>query len=122
VSRLTHIRGALKELLKDFGKVEWSVVTGATEFGEGPTPDRQVFSIFGIVGPRCDGTELILDNLLDSSGSASVKAALERDRHLGGLVMDLRVVKASGAMQFPRPGKKEPDVGAEWKVEVLLVD
>jgi len=59
-----------------------------------------------------------LDDLLASSGALSVKAAVEADSTLGGVVNDLRVVKAEGYQLFQLPGRGDV-LGSTWTVHVL---
>ena len=67
--------------------------------------------------------QINLDKLIDTSGANSMKAALEQKgvgEHtvtLGGACDDLRVIKCSGYMVYPRSGG-EAFLGAEWVVQV----
>lgn len=71
-----------------------------------------------LVGATTDiGSQKRLDRMLDPSGSESVKAAIESDDTLGGVVDDLHVTRASGYRQYPREGGVTA-LGAEWDVEV----
>ena len=64
------------------------------------------------------GAQKQLDAMCAPSGSASVKAALESDRTLGGSVSDLHVIEQSpGAMAFANEGN--PMLLVEWKVQVI---
>jgi hypothetical protein len=60
-----------------------------------------------------------LDDLLDSSGATSIKAALEADPTLGGAVDDLRVVKAEGYQLFQIPGAQAEVIGSTWTVHLI---
>lgn len=59
-----------------------------------------------------------LDAYLAPSGSDSIKAAVEADRTLGGVVADASVVSASGYRVY-EIGGRAPVLGAEWTVEIL---
>lgn len=55
-----------------------------------------------LVGLAVDqGAQLVMDAFLAGSGSSSIKAAVEKDRTLGGLVADARVVRVDGYGQYP---------------------
>lgn len=63
-----------------------------TAFGRGS--DEYTFSIMLIVGRVADrASQTTLDAYCASSGSASVKAAIEADRSLGGKALDCRVTE-----------------------------
>lgn len=69
----------------------------------------------GLVTDR--GAQELLDRLLESSGSSSVKAAIESDRTLGGAAQFCRVERASGYRQY---ASAQGDVlGCEWFVAVI---
>ncbi len=59
-----------------------------------------------------------LDSYLDPDGGDSVKAAIESDRTLGGLVADLQVKTATGEQTYTI-GQLQL-VGSEWTVEIWL--
>jgi hypothetical protein len=63
------------------------------------------------------GAQKLLDKMLASSGSDSVKAAVESDRTLGGACDDLRVVSMGGYEIFVL-GERQL-LGATWRVEVI---
>ncbi len=65
------------------------------------------------------GSQSLLDSYLDPDGDQSVKAAIESDRTLGGVVADLHVTGASGAQQFALENQPVM-LGSEWTVEVWL--
>lgn len=65
------------------------------------------------------GTQKTLDQLIDDTGPKSVKAALEKDVTLGGLVDTLMVVSCSGYKVYALPTKPEI-LGAEWIVKVIV--
>jgi hypothetical protein len=75
------------------------------------------------------GAQKRLRAMLATDGTASVKAAIESDRTLGGQAEDLRVTKCTGERGFLREigggtsGRGSTQgalLGAEWTVEVLL--
>jgi len=67
-------------------------ITYDTAFGRGS--DEYTFSIMLIVGRVADrAAQNTLDAYCASSGSASVKAAIEADRTLGGAALDCRVTE-----------------------------
>jgi len=72
----------------------------------------QVF--VGLVADR--GAQLRLDTMLAPSGGDSVKAAIEGDRTLGGVVDTLRVSRMTGYQVFNL--ERGPVLGAEWTVLV----
>ena len=59
-----------------------------------------------------------LDDLLASTGTKSVKAAIESDRTLGGAADDLVVQSCSGYQEYARPDGTTA-FGAQWNVLVL---
>lgn len=62
-----------------------------------------------------DGQQL-LDAYLAPSGSTSVRAAIESDRTLGGVVHALEVTRASGYVLYA--DAQPPVLGAEWTVDI----
>lgn len=73
------------------------------------------------VGNTTDiGSQKRLDRMLAPAGADSVKAAIEADRTLGGVVDDLRVTRCSGYRVYSRAGMPNATVlGAEWDIEVI---
>lgn len=55
-----------------------------------------------------------LDSLLDGSSASGMKAVLEADKTLGGVVEDLRVTEASELKVYPQGDF----IGIEWIVEL----
>lgn len=81
--------------------------------------DRWTFTVRVMVALSTDqGAQRLLDQMLASSGTLSVKAALESDKTLAGACADLRVTGTSGYKAFPREGGG-PLLGVEFAVEVL---
>lgn len=65
------------------------------------------------------GAQQRLDDFLSPEGSRSIKAALEQDTTLGGIVQSLHVTDASGEQVYVRENGG-PVLGSEWTVEVWL--
>lgn len=63
------------------------------------------------------GAQKLLNTWLDSSGSTSVKAALEADTTLGGAAREIRVVRYRGQQRFTLPNRIEVLL-ASWLVQV----
>ena len=63
------------------------------------------------------GAQQKLDELLASTGATSVKAALETDKTLGGLVKDLIVQTCTGYLEYGRPDGTTA-LGCDWTVVV----
>lgn len=61
--------------------------------------------------------QIVLDELLNSSGAHSVKAAIEADKTLGGVVDDLIVRRVITYQEYVR-ADGTPALGAEWITEV----
>lgn len=71
------------------------------------------------VGTPSDlGAQKKLDELLASSGSSSVKAAIESDKTLNGAASDLIVDSCTGYLEYARPDGSTA-LGAEWNVRVF---
>lgn len=79
--------------------------------------DQYVFTVRGFVAQNTDiGAQKLLDKWAKSSGTDSVKAALESDRTLGGTVQTSRVIETTPFRQFsPRDGSVVY-LGAEWSL------
>jgi len=81
--------------------------------------DQWVFIVQGFVALTSDqGTQRVLDDMCAPTGSGSVKAALELDRTLGGVVDTLQVVSQSPGVVVDTPGGGSPMLLVEWRVEV----
>ena len=81
---------------------------------------RPNFTIIVYVALVSDlGSQKLLDRYLAATGSLSVKAALEADTTLGGLVQDLHVTGATGEQPYARD-QGGPVLGSDWAVEVWL--
>lgn len=65
------------------------------------------------------GAQMLLDQFLSPDGDNSIKAAIEADTSLGGIVQDLHVTSASGEQTYIRD-QGGPVLGSEWTVRVLL--
>jgi len=64
------------------------------------------------------GAQKILDRWLARTGPSSVRAAIESDRTLGGVVQEVEVPSASGYRIYQRDGSGGVALGAEWTVIV----
>ncbi len=84
--------------------------------------DKWTFTVRGCVARTSDkGSQVTLDDYLESSGGISVKAALESDITLGGIVEALHVTHATGPKTIGVAAHSQPANvyhGAEWTVEV----
>lgn len=80
--------------------------------------DGQEMRIVALAGLSSEiGAQLKLDELLAKSGATSLKAAVEGDRTLAGVVSDLLVTGASGYRTYAQPGG-QAYLGCEWAVTV----
>lgn len=76
------------------------------------------FTIRVMVGTVSDiGSQKRLDRMRASSGVHSIKAAVEADKRLGGLVFDLQVTDFGEDQLYARDGAP-PALGCEWSVVV----
>jgi hypothetical protein len=81
--------------------------------------DQWMFTVQAFVGLSTDiGAQMKLDEFMAPSGSQSVKAAVESDGTLGGIVADTTVVSCTGYRVYARESGS-PVLGAEWQVDVL---
>lgn len=82
--------------------------------------DTSMFTVQAFVGLVSDlGAQQKLDEYLDPAGARSVKAAVETDKTLAGLVSSVRVTDASGYKLYVLEGSQGPVLGCEFTVEVL---
>lgn len=63
------------------------------------------------------GAQKNLDALLESTGATSVKAAIEADKTLGGVIKDLKVTTCTGYLEYGRPDGTTA-LGCDWTVVV----
>ncbi len=85
-----------------------------TDFGE------YAFTVRVLVGlPGDTGAQLLLDDYLATSGTTSVKAAIESDRTLGGYADDLQVLRWSNYGVFQM--NESTYLGAEFSVQVFAL-
>lgn len=88
------------------------------DYDIGVRTDRWTMTVQILVGTTLDvGAQINLDAYLAPSGVKSVKAALESDRTLGGLVDTLEVSRCSGYKLY-KIGSIHA-LGAEWTVELI---
>ena len=84
--------------------------------------DEWVFIVQGFVAFSTDiGSQVLLDQMCAPTGSNSVKAALEADKTLGGVVQSLHVLE-----QTPGSVVTQTNIGSqmllvEWRVQVLAL-
>ena len=82
--------------------------------------DEWTVMVQGFVSFSTDvGSQVLLDQLCASTGSNSVKAALEADRTLGGVVETLHVLEQSPGSVVSLPNTSGQMLLVEWKVQVL---
>lgn len=83
--------------------------------------DLMPFTVEVFTGsPTDQGAQMVLDEYLSPAGGRSIKAALELDKTLGGIVDDLRVVSCAGyrVMIFPKRGQADPILSAMWRLDI----
>jgi len=82
--------------------------------------DTWEFTLRVMIGNVGDiGPQNLLDELLEPTGTTSMKAAVEQDNTLAGLVYDLSVTDCTGYRQYvPTPGSA-PVMGADWTLRIL---
>jgi hypothetical protein len=69
--------------------------------------DKWTFTVQAFVALASDiGAQVKLDAFLAPSGSQSVKAAIEADGTLGGIVADTSVVSCTGYRVYARDGRR----------------
>ena len=78
--------------------------------------DEWTFRIQGFVSGNDRGPQRLLDELIDTQGSFSVKRRLEEDKTLGGLVEDLRVTEQTEPRMVETPAGGNPMLVVEWSV------
>lgn len=71
-----------------------------------------------VAGATDRGAQNRLDVYLNPTGAGSIKAAIESDTTLGGIVSDLQVTTATGEQAYELNGTQV--LGSEWTVEVWL--
>lgn len=79
------------------------------------------FTVRGFVGTASDyAAQLTLDGWMATTGTSSVKAALESDQTLSGAVAALHVVRVSSPRTFAVAAMPNATfLGAEWTVRIL---
>lgn len=82
--------------------------------------ERNRYTVQAFVGFTSDqGAQKKLDRMLEPSGVMSVKAAVEADATLGGVVEHVTVTEATGYRIYALEGARGPVLGCEWTVEIL---
>jgi len=93
------------------GEIEWDLA-----YARGL--DKIMLKVQAFVALTEDiGSQVTLDKYLNGSGPLSVKAAVESDETLGGIVGTCQVTN-TGAVQL-YTGGQTPQLFVEWEVEVL---
>jgi hypothetical protein len=81
--------------------------------------DLWTFLVWAVVpAASVQGGQAKLDGYIASSGSSSVKAAVEADKTLGGAAMDARVTRCAGYQPYVREGLNGVFLACQWTVEV----
>jgi hypothetical protein len=82
--------------------------------------DEWFFTVRGFAASGTDSAaQMRLDPWLNSTGSQSVKTALEADRTLGGTVGDSHVIQISRIKVFTTTENTVGFFGAEWMLRAL---
>jgi len=105
----TRIRRALEATVKDLD-ARVTVAPAGAEYDSRVT--RADYDITVIVGIDTEEAREYLDALLTDDGQRSVRARLQTDATLGGLVSDITVTKRSGYRTYPTADR--PQLGATW--------
>ena len=81
--------------------------------------DEWTWRVVAVTGLISDiGSQMLMDEFLSPDGDRSVKAAVESDKTLGGLVDDVHVTHATGYTQLLREGAG-PVLVVEFHVRVI---
>lgn len=97
----------------------FAVFPAATSYDEAMARglDKWTFTVVAVVSAAVDQDgQKNLDLYLAPSGGYSIKAAIESDRTLGGVVSNLRVTQVSGYRVYA--DDRGANLGAEWTVEI----
>lgn len=79
--------------------------------------DSWVLTVMAVAGTTTDkGAQIVLDKFIGATGTSSVKAAIEGDATLAGVVNDLIVESCTGYRLYAIEGKEM--LGAEWRVRI----
>lgn len=99
--------------------IDYDVAPGGATMGS-RGGDTWTFTLRVLIGEVTDiGSQQLLDQLLEPFGATSMKAAVESDYTLGGVVYDIHADTCSGYRQYqPTPGAA-PVIGAEWTLQVF---
>lgn len=83
--------------------------------------DSVIYLVQGLIAKGVDpiGAQRTLDLWTLGSGDQSVKAAIESDKTLGGVVDSLRVTSYEGDREYTLPNGTEL-FGGEWAVEIIV--
>ena len=97
------------------------VVSGEIPYDEtfGRGSDMYVFKVQAMVGLVTDiGAQKRLGQYANATGTYSVRAAIDADNTLGGVVQHAQVTSASEEQVYSLP-ERPPVIGREWTIEVL---
>ena len=97
----------------------FAIFPAATEYNQAMARglDKWTFTVQAIVSAAVDQNgQQQLDEYLAPTGSTSVRAALETDRTLAGVVQNLVVTRVSGYVLYA--DAQPPALGCEWTVDV----
>jgi hypothetical protein len=82
--------------------------------------DNTEFTVRAMVGPYGDiAAQQLMDQLLEPSGATSMKAAIEQDNTLGGLVYDVSATDCTGLRMYQPTPASSPVMGADWTLRIL---
>jgi len=113
VSTLTEIRRAVASQLSEL-PCAVKVALGEANYDNDPAK-RLIVGV--TVGPPSPEAEELLDILLEPDGEHSVRATLEANVSLGGVVAEVYVIGHSGYRIYPSPDG--PVLGAEFKLDYV---
>lgn len=94
---------------------------GVTEYHQAMHNGQETWSLTVeafVAGGGDQTAQIVLDELLNSSGAHSVKAAIEADLTLGGATDDLIVRRCTTYQEFQMVSTGAMALGAAWIVEV----
>lgn len=87
-------------------------------FGSGAIENWGLLVQVMVAANSDQGSQQLLDQLLESSGALSIKAAIEADKTLGGTVLSAVVTKTSGYRTYRLGATQAEALGAEWTVDI----
>lgn len=82
--------------------------------------DTWEFTLRAMLGSVGDiAAQQTLDQLLEPTGATSMKAAIETNYTLGGLVFDITVPACTGYRQYMPTPSSAPVIGADWTLVIF---